>query len=289
MPEPHCGRGSAASSDAHVTSVGDGSDARTIVHVGAWELVAWVGRGDEEPRIRDVDLAARLQYERPAKIRDLIKSMISRGKLSNVEVFPAPGKTFGGRPAMEFWLTEAQALKVAAKSETEPADAILDEMIHVFELARRGLLPSQAPVADLGARDVMVAMVSEVVGQMVAPLLKRLGDLDKALAQRHEGMITAHQAEELRRSIGAVARDYYDLGDYKNMRAARSAIHQHVMAASEWGGTGRVRWAMPAGRYAVATATLRALQKAADRRLKGSKKPPMPPRGQLTLPVDKPN
>jgi hypothetical protein len=33
---------------------------------------------------------------------------------------------------MECWLTEAQALKVVAKSETARADAILDEVIRAF-------------------------------------------------------------------------------------------------------------------------------------------------------------
>jgi hypothetical protein len=48
----------------------------------------------------------------------------------------------------EYWLTEAQALKVSAKSETAIADQILDEVIRVFIAVRRGQLaaPQQVPV-----------------------------------------------------------------------------------------------------------------------------------------------
>ena len=48
----------------------------------------------------------------------------------------------------EYWLTERQALKVIAKSETEVADQILDEVIAVFVAYRRGQLatPQQVPV-----------------------------------------------------------------------------------------------------------------------------------------------
>jgi hypothetical protein len=50
----------------------------------------------------------------------------------------ARGRPEGGD--VEYWLTRNQALKVAARSETPPADALLDEMIRVFELAIDGKL-----------------------------------------------------------------------------------------------------------------------------------------------------
>jgi hypothetical protein len=49
----------------------------------------------------------------------------------------------GGRPAKEFWLTEGEALFIATRSEAKGAIAITREMIRVFMLARRGLLPLQ--------------------------------------------------------------------------------------------------------------------------------------------------
>jgi hypothetical protein len=45
----------------------------------------------------------------------------------------------------EYWLTEAQALKVVSKSETDKADALLDEVIAVYMAVRRGMVPRAAP------------------------------------------------------------------------------------------------------------------------------------------------
>jgi hypothetical protein len=111
-----------------------------VVNVEGWTLSRF--DTDEEPRVRDLDLAERLGYERPRDVRDLIKRLVSDGKLGEVFCRTAP-QNGRGRPSTEFWLTEAQALKVTAKSETAKADALLDEIIRVFMLARRGLLPQQ--------------------------------------------------------------------------------------------------------------------------------------------------
>lgn len=75
-----------------------------------------------------------------------------------------------------------------------------------------------------------------------------------------------------------------ELGDYETLRAAKTAVDQQIKAASGWGGTGRVRWAMPASRYAEALAALRALQQQAEKRLRRARRPrPQPARGQLHL------
>lgn len=63
----------------------------------------------------------RLHYASVDKLRELIRRLLDEDKLRGIQVFPAVGKTSGGRPAEEFWLTEAQALEVVAKSETAVA------------------------------------------------------------------------------------------------------------------------------------------------------------------------
>ncbi len=111
-----------------------------VVTVDGWELR--VG-DDEEPRVLDIVLAERLGFARPAKIRDLVKKLIREGKLNEAHCFPVTGIRRSGavqRSLTEFWLSEAGALKVIAKSETKRADAILDEVIDVFIRARRGLV-----------------------------------------------------------------------------------------------------------------------------------------------------
>lgn len=124
--------------------------------------------GSEDPLVRDVDLGERLGYERPRDVRKLIERLTEDGKIGPISKRAAvaryeirPGVWHPGQPADEYWLSEAQALKVAAKSETEPADALLDEMIRVFMLARRGLLTPPPATTSPPARlaDVELAAI----------------------------------------------------------------------------------------------------------------------------------
>jgi len=116
---------------------------RLVVRVGDWTLA--VPNGTEEPLVEDEELAKRLGYARPRKLRDLIKRLTEEGKLRGVQSRPTVGRQRTRRGMREFTvetfaLTEAQALKVIAKSETKTADEILDTVIAVFIAARRGLL-----------------------------------------------------------------------------------------------------------------------------------------------------
>ncbi len=104
---------------------------------------------DDEPRILDEDLGRRLGFREPRAIRKLIRRLFAEG-----EVWDTVSQTSraGGRPGRAFLLTEAQALKVTAKSDTKIADAILDDVIRVFIAARRGLLPAPTPVLSHAPR-----------------------------------------------------------------------------------------------------------------------------------------
>ena len=137
--------------------VGKGGAAHRLVRVGAWDFTVWEGAGDGEPRIRDLDAGERLGFARPITIRDLIKRIWQGKNRNRIHQIRTARTTSGGRPtkpATEFWLTEAQLLKLCARSETEIADAILDDMIRVYMLARRGLLGASTPAARLSPADV---------------------------------------------------------------------------------------------------------------------------------------
>lgn len=144
------------------------TDTRQNLTVNGWRLCVF-STETGEPRIRDLDLAERLGYSKTHNIRDLIRTMLKEGRLRDVLVFRVTRKTpQGGRPGEEFWLTEAQALKVIAKSGTDAADRILDEMIEVFRLAIRGLLsPERANSAE-----TRLAMFLLSERQQVARFLK---------------------------------------------------------------------------------------------------------------------
>jgi len=89
---------------------------------------------DGEPRIRDIDLAKRLGFERPADIRELIKR--NAEKLNTFSVLRSVRKTSGaqgGRPAVEFYLDRKQAIFICMKSETDNAFDVQIEIVHVFD------------------------------------------------------------------------------------------------------------------------------------------------------------
>lgn len=120
----------------------------SIDHEGCtWPL--WQHSGNNtEPLALDLDLARWLEFSYLYDIRKLIR----RYAKELGEVFATVAKTpgpEGGRPGKSYYLTEAQALFLAAKSETPKAHQVLKAMIAVFMLARRGLLPQPAARAEL--------------------------------------------------------------------------------------------------------------------------------------------
>ncbi len=116
----------------------------TMRLVGGWPLGTLPA--SEEPRVRDLDLAERLGYERPRKIRELIARLEEQGKIGEVSRRPTVGlRGFAEGIIEEAWLTEEQALLVTTQSETPKAWEVTREVLQVFRLAVRGLLPDQAP------------------------------------------------------------------------------------------------------------------------------------------------
>lgn len=108
-----------------------------------WEFSVWEDQPDEEPRIRDIDAAERLGFKRPRKIRELIERIWPESHRPVLR--PAVGRRrvrgngFQEYTVTEYWLTEAELLKVCARASTPIAEAILDEMIAVYMAVRRHL------------------------------------------------------------------------------------------------------------------------------------------------------
>ncbi|HWL68154.1 MAG TPA: hypothetical protein VNS22_07180 [Geminicoccus sp.] len=104
-----------------------------------------------EVRILDTDLAERLGFERPRKIRDLIgphRGALSQlGELATTEI--VVGK---GQRTTAYLLNKKQAVFITAKSETAEATAITIEVIERFDAYERGLLASPAPAPQLRRR-----------------------------------------------------------------------------------------------------------------------------------------
>ncbi|MEH0291793.1 hypothetical protein V6R98_02280 [Agrobacterium sp. CCNWLW71] len=96
---------------------------------------------DDEPRIRDIELAERLDFKRPADIREIIAR--NRDELETYGGFPCrtenPG-TQGGRPGKAYYLNEGQALVICALSRTPKAAQVRKLLIDVFMAYRQGKL-----------------------------------------------------------------------------------------------------------------------------------------------------
>ena len=57
--------------------IGEGADAHRLVRVGGYAFTAWAN--DDEPRMRDVELAEKLGYGQPRDIRKLISRLAKEG------------------------------------------------------------------------------------------------------------------------------------------------------------------------------------------------------------------
>lgn len=91
-----------------------------------------------EPRIRDLDLAESLGFERPRKIREIISRY--RANLLKFGICPTVGQIHegAGRPATEYWLNKQQALFITTKSDASIAIEMTVELIRRFDAYERG-------------------------------------------------------------------------------------------------------------------------------------------------------
>lgn len=150
--------------------IGTGAEAHRMVRVGDWEMRVEGAEGTD-PLIRDLDAAERLGFTRPRNIRNTIERIWPENQRPNCRftvkrqpVGPG-GKGTREFTVREYWLTEAQLLKVCARSETPIAEAVLDEMIRVYMLARRGLLPPSVSAKALAAAEGRIAVLEAAVAR----------------------------------------------------------------------------------------------------------------------------
>jgi hypothetical protein len=106
-----------------------------------------MARDGREPRVRDLALAKTLGFDRPANIRNVIRrhkdELASYGQIVTIE----DGVCFNlkqntqprgkGRPGVEYWLNEEQALLVCMFARTANAAAARKVIIDVFMAWRR--------------------------------------------------------------------------------------------------------------------------------------------------------
>jgi phage antirepressor YoqD-like protein len=129
---------------------------------------------DGEPRLRDLDLATRLEFSDPHKIRQLIArhsiALAALGISATVAEIPQ-GR---GRPGKAYYLNRRQAIFITAKSETPKATEITIEIVERFDAYERGLMHSTN--SPINMRDP--AQLAQAAMQLV--------EINRELAQRVE-------------------------------------------------------------------------------------------------------
>jgi len=148
----------------------------TTLTISGWPLV--LRTDDAEPRIRDTDLCDRLGMTAVTTVRQLIDRHIHAGNLKDTVVLSTVLKTSGGRPGKRYLLCEADALFVTAKSETPKAVALLHEIINVYILARRQMLPGQDSGTLASVReDIQGLRTAQVeIGLMLEMIRRNIAD-----------------------------------------------------------------------------------------------------------------
>ena len=172
--------------------------ALAVQRVNDWSLMP-PAEGDDEPRVRDVDLGERLGYANPRKIRELIKRLRDAGEIHEVHVRPAVGRTSmprGGSRSVEvdeFWLTEREALLVCSASDAPNAPVVRAALVDLFIAWRRGKLqPSAALALDHQGVQALVEIGAGVrallAGQQkhdeeIGEIKTRLTSVEKTMAE----------------------------------------------------------------------------------------------------------
>lgn len=176
--------------------IGSGEMAHRIVKVGDWELTL-PGVDGAEPLMPDDVLAARLRL-RIQDLRALAKRHAAAGNIKPIDVLRTVRET-GGRPSSAMLFREADALFLASRSETPEAVAITKEMILVYMLAHRHLLPDQCQSIELkqaldqqtrtlaevavGSRNLAASMIQH--GQILATIAETNKAIAAGMASQH--------------------------------------------------------------------------------------------------------
>lgn len=179
------------------------------ITVNNWTLTK-IESQPEEIFVEDLFLAKQLQYKRPTNIRILIKRLIDNGDLKPSEVCIKSVQTTakGGRPGQSYFLSESGALKVAAHSETPMGKKLLDEVINVFLMAKRGQLtpPQQQISTPAQVKELTKEIVKETIEALLPALLK-LAQTQQAPQLQNKPALQPSQSQPMQPELFRPARE----------------------------------------------------------------------------------
>jgi hypothetical protein len=122
---------------------------------------------EAEPRIQDLRLAEELGFGKPANIRNLIERHTTELETYGIIFESKTIPSGAGRPGIEYWLSESQALLICMRSDAPNAQAVRREVILIYQAWRRGHL---APIQWGTQTELLLENVRGVVREEVAPL-----------------------------------------------------------------------------------------------------------------------
>lgn len=225
--------GSAARNSASTSA--SVSESFEVVRVDAQSSVVRVDGAELPFRLDDAGawveaeaLGAWLGYARPRKAKELALQLKKDGILNDSEVCPLRGQTTsaGGRPAREVWLSRGGALKLAAKSETPRANALLNLIVAVFE----AVIDKRVAVND----ERVMAAVSELrslatgLARQVETQAQEIRQLRASYAN-DVGEVSAEWVEQnVRTPLHRIARIEAGCDDVTAVRRARRSVENRV-------------------------------------------------------------
>lgn len=154
-----------------------------IVKFDGWDLDA---SAQNEPRVRDLEIAERAGLKDRHKVRTLIESkwdeLAAHGE---IRVSARQAETSGGRPGVEYWLTEAQAIALVAHMRTSAAMQLRIALVRLFVAYRRGQLTPVSSVPIEIAHGPRVADVPNLKAEASALCAMTARASQRTLAQVH--------------------------------------------------------------------------------------------------------
>ena len=117
---------------------------------------------EEEPRVRDVDLAAQLGMRQARDVRRLIRTHWKKLNEINSVVECAQVHPGNGCEFTEYFLDRKQALFIAARSKTPQSDNVVVHLADVYDRWRKGTLPMHPSATANLATDAQLAILTQI-------------------------------------------------------------------------------------------------------------------------------
>ena len=174
----------------------------------------------DELRVKDTELGAKLGYDRPTKIRELIKRNLDTLTIyGECKPFADTDPNTVGRPSDCYYLNRDQTLFIALKSETDKAKEVQREVIRVYGEYLDGRVPfSPEPEWEIIKNDL------EILAAERNDLLKQLENVNRRVAAKVDRLT------DLQAKVTAVL-EYANTGSYNDSVFVTTAYGETVLCS----------------------------------------------------------